>query len=243
MSHVDALVTDDDPNGMELQAYLTYIPLYILADFLRLHSLCRELTTRLHRTNRIIAAHIQRLAAQSPDGDLVLEQNFINNFTECAKLAYSIPEPRKSAEDEIGSATPSGIRFVFVELFEFVRYKPLDQTLIPLTSKAPLLLVDVMHSMRLVEDAKRHVRSSFDFGSTLETCRDCGIDPIRGTGGILREVTGPGKSRLAAGENGSTNFWVRHDLCFECSVYYSREEFLYGPRAMALRKSAVEEEE
>lgn len=214
VSHLDHIEAPD-PKGLDLLAYKSYVPLYIVADFLGLDDLCRDLIGRLHRTNKRIAAVLQRHAAEgSVGGATVLPDSFKTDFAECARLAYSIPA--RITDDDIAGWLPGGIRNTFVELFEFVRYAPLDPVLPSLAAHAPKLLVDLMMSIRVVEGAGlRFCRHS--------TCEDCGIDPISGSGKKLEQ----GQSQLSVGQSGF-NFWVRDDLCFECSVYYPREELLFN---------------
>lgn len=234
MSHVDELVTDDH-DGMKLVAYKTYVPLYVLGDFLRLHALCRDIIDRLHRTNRRIAAHLQRLAAKDPDGRVALEPEFQEDFADCARLAYSVPLRRE--QNEIGGAQPSGIRTAFLELFEFTRYRPLDDALGRIASAAPLLLVDVMLTMRDIDGVGHPSRRPL-------ACRDCGVHPL--TGVKVDPPAPPPRQSTAFGQGApiaevevkepgmGTNFWATQKLCFECSVYYSREERLsawYHPRS------------
>ena len=227
MSHIDELITDD-PDGMKLVAYKTYVPLYVLGDFLGLHALCRDITDRLHRTNRRMAAHIQRLAAEDPDGRLALEPDFQADFADCARLAYSIPVRR--TQNDIDGAIPGGIRTPFLELFEFTRYRPLDDALGAIASAAPQLLVDVMLTMRDFEGIGHPSRRPL-------ACKDCGVHPL--TGNPSPEQSTP-RGQVAANpeievkdQGAGTNFWMSYNLCFECGVYYSRRDLLcteYRPR-------------
>ncbi|KAK3903588.1 BTB/POZ protein [Staphylotrichum tortipilum] len=252
MSHVDARITDD-PDGMKLLAYTTYVPIYILADFLGLPALCHAITDRLHRTNRRLAAHIQRLAAADPHGRVSLPGSFITSLADSARLAYSPPAQRTPADVE--GCTPGGIRGPFLELFEFARYRPLDDALPALAGAAPHLLVDIMLTMRNLEGTGHPSRRP-------GACRDCGVHPLTGKK-VVKNPPPPAPAEPAQGIVGTwgpplfgtpppltpiamtpqrqnppavdvevkdsgagTNFWATHTLCFECSVYYPRKGLL-----------------
>jgi len=196
---------------MNLDGYKTYIPLYILADYLGLHALCKDLISRLHRTNRRIAAHLQRALT---DGKTIWPpKDWVKTFSECAGLAYSIPAQMTEADVKVKN--PGGLRSIFVELFEFARFGPLDETLVSLSTTAPLLLVDVMMRMRLIEGAR--------IPSLTTTCKQCGINPIAGTGASWPEAA-PTPRQLPTTcqltERSPDNFWVKDDLCFKCSLFY-----------------------
>lgn len=220
LSHLDGKEADD-LTGMKLDGYNTYIPLYIVADYLGLHALCKDLLSRLHRTNRRIAAHLQRAAAEAGKKPLALPKSFAKDFSECARLAYSIPAQRTEADVEVGD--PGGLRSVFVELFEFARFRPLDETLVHLAVAAPLLLVDVMMRTRLIEGTS--------FALTAATCKNCDIHPLKGTGESLQDTglrwpDAPTFTQMVDPSNG--NFWVNDELCFKCSIYYPRKQLLFG---------------
>jgi len=216
---------------MKLVAYKTYVPLYVLGDFLGLHTLCHYITDRLHRTNRRMAAHIQRLAAEDPNGRVALEPDFQADFADCARLAYSIPVQR--TQNDIDGALPGGIRTPFLELFEFARYRPLDDALGAIASAAPQLLVDVMLTMRDLEGIGHPSRRPL-------ACEDCGVHPLTGTkdNPSPEQSTPWGKGAANAevevkDQGAGTNFWMSYSLCFECGVYYSRQDLLspkYRPR-------------
>ncbi|KAK5651890.1 hypothetical protein OQA88_11549 [Cercophora sp. LCS_1] len=217
LSHLDGIEAND-PHGMELKGYDAYIPLYILADFLGLPALCRDLIGRLHRINRRIAAHLQRWAILSDFTGL--PKTFVDKFSKSAELAYSIPAPR--TEDDTTHSRPGGLRNIFVEFFEFCRYSCIDAVLPRLAATVPQLLVEIIVTMRLTDGAGIE-------SSAKSTCKDCGMDPVRGTGESWPDANTGGTARMSAGRDG--NFWARKDLCFECSVFYPREKLIYlGPQ-------------
>lgn len=156
---------------MKLLAYTTCVPLYLLADFLRLPALCHALTDRMHRTNRRLAAHLQRLAIFDPQGRVFLPTTFIASLADCAQQAYGIPVQR--TPDDIEDCLPGGIRTPFVELFELARYRPLDNALPRLATAAPLLLVDIMLAQRDLDGFGHPSRRP-------RACKDCGVDPLTG---------------------------------------------------------------
>jgi hypothetical protein len=198
---------------LSLKAYKTYIPLYVLADFLELPALCRDLHSRLHGRNRNLAAHIQRFPKLDAETNISLGDDFNDDFVECARLAYSIPT-RQTEKDSSGRPTPGGLRSIFVELFEFVGFQPLDETLDSLSLVAPGLLADVIKAMR-------HAHSFISSQTSDDsTCVDCGINPLTGLGKPLLEREGEGLVRFAS--RGRGNFWARKGLCYECSVYYPK---------------------
>jgi len=170
VSHIDSLIPND-PDGMKLLAYTTCVPLYILADFLGLPALCHALTDRMHRTNRRLAAHLQRLAIFDPQGRVFLPTAFIASLADCAQQAYGIPVQR--TPDDIEGCLPGGIRTPFVELFELARYRPLDNALPRLATAAPLLLIDIMLAQRDLDGFGHPSRRP-------RACKDCGVDPITG---------------------------------------------------------------
>ncbi|KAK4444730.1 BTB/POZ protein [Podospora aff. communis PSN243] len=216
-SHVDKLIIDDDNSDLSLKAYKTYIPLYVLADFLQLPGLCRDLHSRLHDRNRRLAAHIQRLPKRDGETSIHLGDAFTDDFVECARLAYSIPA-QQTEKDCSGRPTPGGLRSIFVELFEFVGFQPLDDTLDALSLIAPGLLADVIKAMR-------HAHSFIpDENSENSTCVECGINPLTGVGQAMptREWGQDCVARFTSARKG--NFWARKGLCYECSVYYPKWE-------------------
>jgi len=197
------------------------VPLYVVADFLGLDDLCRDIISRLHRTNRRIAARVQRHGGKESTTVIsgLLPETFRTDFVECAKLAYSIP-PLQSAEDCAGFL-PGGIRNPFIELFEFVRYSPFFPLLSDMAGHVPDLLVDLIMSMRGVEGVGRGSAYTYNHHAT---CEECGVNPISGIGKTFEELEGKSQFRV---QNSGSNFWVRDYLCFECSLHYPRDALMF----------------
>jgi hypothetical protein len=149
---------------MKLKALKKCLQLYTLADFLLLDDLCREIVGRLHDANPGLAYGIAKKSFGAGNAAQPLDDDFVQDFVECARLAYSLPVLKADKRDT--ADTPSrytgtetmpkevswGLRTAIADLFEMVGYELLDATLEPLATAAPDLLVDIIRKIKTQSD-------------------------------------------------------------------------------------------
>ena len=78
------------------------------------------------------------------------------------------------------------------------------------------LLVDMIMATRRADGHNRHI-------PVRSTCKDCGTNPLSGVRETLETP------EFGGGTGQGTNFWVRKNICYECSVFYPKRELFLPP--------------
>jgi len=154
---MEAVETITDTIASDETTYSTLVPLFKLADFLGLDSLCIAVISQLRIFNTKQALEIQKSwweqleLGKEPEKGWGLTDRFKTTFTECAKIAYSLP---KSSKHEVWSrmlrypSDPVGIRRPFIEILRLTRFAVVhDSEFLSVWEQIPELMTDIVVAM------------------------------------------------------------------------------------------------
>ncbi|KAM7208129.1 BTB/POZ fold [Naviculisporaceae sp. PSN 640] len=139
LSHVDEKVKPPSSSRNNVSHWLssleTYTDMYVLADFLGLLNIRKEILDELGKIIRDLDNAVRNNRGQC----IGVDNSFSERFAACAKLAYSVPIPVRTL-----GAKYASIRVVFVEFLRAAGLRNMKTALEYLATSVPLVLVDII---------------------------------------------------------------------------------------------------